>query len=209
MLPKFQPTRSGAQRRNGIPETTDHLRDENTDSEEEIQETETEEPSPYYQTRSVARQQVATSQSDEGNDSSTNGSSSGEAGSDSGEESGNEAIRSPVGDSEPLRGDVLKAKTSGFRDSLCWKVKGADKYFYEGLTTTARGHLKQSIAEEVRIIDSELVEEAHIPILARINVETPATKKYDLEKSMDETRYDLKHKNRSLRYSIPVGKVQE
>ncbi|MCE3216955.1 hypothetical protein HAX54_009655, partial [Datura stramonium] len=29
--------------------------------------------------------------------------------------------------------------------------------------------------------------------LAEIDVETPATMKYDLEKSKDETRYDLKH----------------
>ncbi|MCD7462476.1 hypothetical protein HAX54_048615 [Datura stramonium] len=42
------------------------------------------------------------------------------------------------------------------RDSLCWQVKGAEKDFQEGLITTARGHLKRSIVEEVRIIESEL-----------------------------------------------------
>ncbi|MCD7451262.1 hypothetical protein HAX54_010477, partial [Datura stramonium] len=34
--------------------------------------------------------------------------------------------------------------------------------------------------------------EVHVPILVGINVETYATKKYDLEKSKDESRYELK-----------------
>ncbi|MCD7450870.1 hypothetical protein HAX54_008844, partial [Datura stramonium] len=82
----------------------------------------------------------------------------------------------------------------------------------EGLTATVRGHLKRSIAEKVKIIDSafskypnierrykfygfgwmSLCKEAHVPLIAGIDVETPVTKKYHLEKSKDETRYDLK-----------------
>ncbi|MCD7470823.1 hypothetical protein HAX54_010983 [Datura stramonium] len=131
--------------RNDRTETTHRLTDENTDSKDKVQEIQTEEPSSIYQTRSVARQHAATPQPNEGDDSSANGSSSGGSGSDSEEESGNEATSSPAGDSEPLRGDVLKAKMSGFRDSLRWQVKGTNKYFQEGLTTIARGHLKRSI----------------------------------------------------------------
>ncbi|MCE3050706.1 hypothetical protein HAX54_047913 [Datura stramonium] len=54
--------------------------------------------------------------------------------------------------------DILKGKTLGFRDSLHWQVKRVEKHFQEDLTTTARGHLKRSIVEKVRIIDSELPE---------------------------------------------------
>ncbi|MCD9559737.1 hypothetical protein HAX54_017969 [Datura stramonium] len=115
---KFQPTRGCAQMRNDKTETKHHLRDENTYSEEEF---------------------------DEGDDSSSNGSSLGGAGSDSEEESSDEATNSPAGDSKPLRGDVLKAKTSGFRDNLCWQVKGVDKYFQKVLTTIGKGHLKWNI----------------------------------------------------------------
>ncbi|MCE5166610.1 hypothetical protein HAX54_022579 [Datura stramonium] len=78
------------------------------------------------------------------------------------EGSDNEASSIPVEDTEPRRGDIIKGKMQGFRDSLCWQVKGAEKQFQEGLTTTARGHLKCSIAEEVRIIDSELLEYPYI-----------------------------------------------
>ncbi|MCE3049225.1 hypothetical protein HAX54_044417 [Datura stramonium] len=148
MPPKFQPTRGGAQRRNDRTETTHHLKDENTDSEKEIEEIGIEEPSLAYQARSVAIQQAATPQSDEGDDSLAKGSSLDGASSNANEKSGNEATSSPAGDSKPLRGDVLKAKMLRFRDSIS----------REGLTTTVRGHLKRSIAEEVRIIDSELAE---------------------------------------------------
>ncbi|MCD9560847.1 hypothetical protein HAX54_019654 [Datura stramonium] len=148
MPPKSQPRIGGSKRRTDKTETTHHLRDENTDSKEE---------------------------SDEGDDSLENGSSSNGPGSDSVEESDNEVTSSSTRESEPLRGDVLKAKMRGFRDSLHSKFKRADKYFWEGLTTTARGHLKRSIAEEVRIIDLKL--EAHVPILAEIDVETPSTKR--------------------------------
>ncbi|MCD7466159.1 hypothetical protein HAX54_002588 [Datura stramonium] len=132
MQRKFQPTKSGAQRRNVRTETTHHLRDKNTESEEEVQEIGTKKPSPVYQTRSIAKQQDATPQSDEGADSSTNGSSSSDVDSDLEEESSNEATSSLVGDFEPIRGNVLKAKTPGFRESLRRQVKGAKKYFQEG-----------------------------------------------------------------------------
>ncbi|MCD9640698.1 hypothetical protein HAX54_026151 [Datura stramonium] len=39
---------------------------------------------------------------------------------------------------------------------------------------------------------TRLCKEAHVPIFAGIDVETYATKKYDLEKSKDESRYELK-----------------
>ncbi|MCD7455029.1 hypothetical protein HAX54_026812 [Datura stramonium] len=39
---------------------------------------------------------------------------------------------------------------------------------------------------------TRLYREAHVPILARIDVETHATKKYDLKKSKDESIYKLK-----------------
>ncbi|MCD9644993.1 hypothetical protein HAX54_033621 [Datura stramonium] len=49
---------------------------------------------------------------------------------------------------------------------------------------------------------ARLCKEAYVPILAGIDVETYAIKKYDLAKSKDETRYDLKlHK--------PIPKVFE
>ncbi|MCE3051870.1 hypothetical protein HAX54_051088 [Datura stramonium] len=69
---------------------------------------------------------------DEGDDSSTDGSSSNGNYSNSDEGSGSEATSSPEGDSEPMRGDILKGKKPSFRDSLRW--------------------------QEVRIIDSELPE---------------------------------------------------
>ncbi|MCD7453262.1 hypothetical protein HAX54_020340 [Datura stramonium] len=128
---KLQPTRGCAQRRNVRTETTYHLKNENTDSKNEF---------------------------DEGDDSSANGCSLGGANSNSEEESGNEATSRAIGDSEPLRVHVLKDEISGFRGSLRWQVKGDDRCFQEGLTTIVRGHLKWSIAEEVRIIDSKLFE---------------------------------------------------
>ncbi|MCE2056138.1 hypothetical protein HAX54_044106 [Datura stramonium] len=43
---------------------------------------------------------------------------------------------------------------------------------------------------------TRLCREAHVPILAGIDIETPTIKKYNLEKSKDETRHDLKlHKS--------------
>ncbi|MCD7471993.1 hypothetical protein HAX54_012815 [Datura stramonium] len=178
------------------------------------------------------------------NDSPVDRSSSSSDSSNSNEGSDNETTSSLAGDSEPIRGDVIKGKTPGFRDNLHWQVKGADTYYQEGLTTTTRGYFKCNITEEVRIIDSEIPEyldiedrvvlvaslmfgfplnigaliveemhwravrlstsfpfpclitrlcnEAHVPILAGVDVETYATKKYGLDKSRDESRYDLK-----------------
>ncbi|MCE3052082.1 hypothetical protein HAX54_051527, partial [Datura stramonium] len=109
-------------------------------------------------TRNIARQQAANPQSNEEDDSSADTSSSSGNDFDSNEGSGNEAISSLAEVSEPMRGDVIKGKMPGFRDSLCWQVKGAEKHFQEGLSTTSRGHLKHNITEEVRIIDFELPE---------------------------------------------------
>ncbi|MCD9644542.1 hypothetical protein HAX54_032802 [Datura stramonium] len=92
------------------------------------QEVGTNAPSPGYQTRSVVRDQAANPHFDEENDSSTDGSSSSSDSSDLDEGSGNEATSSPAGDSESIRPDVIKGKMLGFRNSLCWQVKGADKY---------------------------------------------------------------------------------
>ncbi|MCD7450016.1 hypothetical protein HAX54_002893 [Datura stramonium] len=156
MPPKFQHTRGGARRRSDKADTTRHLRDENTDSEGEVQKVGTNAPSPSYQTRSAARKQAANPQSNEGNDSAADESSSSNDSPDLDKGSGNEATSNPQKDIEPIRGDIIKGKTPGFRDSLCWQVKGAEKHFQEGLTTIARVHLKRSVAEEVRIINSEL-----------------------------------------------------
>ncbi|MCE5166396.1 hypothetical protein HAX54_018659 [Datura stramonium] len=114
MPPKFQLTRGGSQRKTNKIETTHQLRDENTDSEEEVHEIEAEGPTPAYQTRSIARQHVTALQSDEEDVSSEKESSSEGVGSDLEEHSGNEDTSSLTGDSEPLRGDVLKAKMSRF-----------------------------------------------------------------------------------------------
>ncbi|MCE2056139.1 hypothetical protein HAX54_044107, partial [Datura stramonium] len=120
MASKFQPTRDGSQRKTDRTETTHHLRDKNTNSEKEVQEIKAEGPSPAYQTRSIARQTVASPQSDEGDNSLENGSSSDGSGFNSEEESGNEATSSAAREPKPLQGDVLKDKTLGFRDSMCW-----------------------------------------------------------------------------------------
>ncbi|MCD7451261.1 hypothetical protein HAX54_010476, partial [Datura stramonium] len=122
MPPKFQPTKGGARKRSDRAENTCHLRDENTDYEEKVQEVEINSPSPGYQMRSASRQQAVNPPSNEGNDSSAGGSISRSESPNSDVGIGNEASSSP------------------------------------GLTTTAREHLKRSIAEEVRIIDSELPE---------------------------------------------------
>ncbi|MCD9560338.1 hypothetical protein HAX54_018957 [Datura stramonium] len=156
--PKFQPTRGGARKRIERIKIAHHLRDENTDSKGEIQEVRTEEPYPDYQTRSIARKQAENDQSDKGDDSLAEESSSSGNDSDLDEGSCNEATSNLAGDSETMREDILKGKMPGFRDSLCWKVKRVEKYFQEGLTTTTRGHLKHNIAEEVRIIDLELLD---------------------------------------------------
>ncbi|MCD9642821.1 hypothetical protein HAX54_029841 [Datura stramonium] len=97
MPPKFQPTRGGARKRIERTETAHHLRNENTDSEGEIQEVGIEEPSPGYQTRSVTSQQAANPQSDQADDSSADGSNSSGNDSDLDEGSGNEATSSPQG----------------------------------------------------------------------------------------------------------------
>ncbi|MCD9558668.1 hypothetical protein HAX54_016198, partial [Datura stramonium] len=73
---------------------------------------------------------------------------------DSDEGSSNEATSSLEEYTKPIRADIINGKMPGFRDSMRWKLKGAKKHFQEGLTT--RRHIKCSIAEEVRIIDSEL-----------------------------------------------------
>ncbi|MCE2055321.1 hypothetical protein HAX54_042412 [Datura stramonium] len=95
---------------------------------------------------------------DENTDSEADGFGSSNDSPDSDEGSGNETTSSPAEDTEPIRRDIIKGKTPRFRDNLRWQVKTDEKYFQEGLTTTTRGHLKRSIAEEVRIIDSELPE---------------------------------------------------
>ncbi|MCD7447540.1 hypothetical protein HAX54_031569 [Datura stramonium] len=87
-----------------------------------------------------------------------NGSSVDGLGSDSDEESGNNATISLTEETEPMRGDVIKAKMPGFKKSVQCSVKGSDKYFQERLTITRREHLKRNFAKEVKIIDSELSE---------------------------------------------------
>ncbi|MCD9639397.1 hypothetical protein HAX54_023840 [Datura stramonium] len=47
-----------------------------------------------------------------------------------------------------------------------------------------------------------LCREAHLPIRARIDFETLATKKYDLEKSKDEIRYGLKLRKPVTEYAL-------
>ncbi|MCD7468160.1 hypothetical protein HAX54_006110 [Datura stramonium] len=42
------------------------------------------------------------------------------------------------------------------------------------------------------MLSTWLCRQAHVPILAGIDVDTYVIKKYDLEKSKDESRYDLK-----------------
>ncbi|MCD7469128.1 hypothetical protein HAX54_007945 [Datura stramonium] len=106
---------------------------ENTDIEEEVQKIGAEEPSSVYKTRSIARQKVVMPYFNEGDDSSANGSSSGDVGSGSEDESGNEATSSSAEESWPMRGEVLKAKTSVFRDSLCLQLKEAEEYFREAI----------------------------------------------------------------------------
>ncbi|MCD7455030.1 hypothetical protein HAX54_026813 [Datura stramonium] len=125
MTPKFQPIRGGARRRSDRIDNMRHLRDENTNCEEEVQEVEINAPSSGYQTRSAASQKVANPPSDEGNDSSADGSSSSSDNPDSDKGSDNEAFSNPVEDTKPMRGDIIKGKMPGFRDSLCWQVKGA------------------------------------------------------------------------------------
>ncbi|MCD7457020.1 hypothetical protein HAX54_033915 [Datura stramonium] len=154
--PKFQPTRGGARRRVEKADTAHHLRDENTNSEGDIKEVGTAKLTPGYQTRSAARQQAEAPQSNEGNDSSVGVSSSSSEIPNSNEGSGNEATSSPTEDTETIRGDIIKCKIPGLRDSMHLKMKGVEKHFQEGLTTTSRGHLRCSIVEEVRIIDSAL-----------------------------------------------------
>ncbi|MCE3050122.1 hypothetical protein HAX54_046503 [Datura stramonium] len=80
--------------------------------------------------------------------------------------------------SETMRGDVLKAKMLRFKDSLRWQgeiILWSKTEQYWGPS----GFL-----------------EAHVPILAEIDFETYAIKNNDLEKSKNETWYDLKlHKS--------------
>ncbi|MCE0481884.1 hypothetical protein HAX54_040062 [Datura stramonium] len=50
--------------------------------------------------------------------------------------------------------------------------------------------MKLSISLPFPCLITQLCREAHVPILARIDVEIYATKKYDLEKYMDKTRQE-------------------
>ncbi|MCD7465791.1 hypothetical protein HAX54_001949 [Datura stramonium] len=104
MPAKYQPTRGGASSRSDNADTTCHLRDENTDCEDE-QEVETTAPLPGCQTRFTARKQAANPQFDKRNDASTDRSSSSSDSPDSDEGSDNEAICSLTKDTEALRGD--------------------------------------------------------------------------------------------------------
>ncbi|MCE3216079.1 hypothetical protein HAX54_004742, partial [Datura stramonium] len=117
-------------KRNERTESIHQLRDEAFESKEEVQEVRAEGPTLAYRTRSVTRPQATTPQSEEGDESSENGSSFDGLGSDSNEESRNVATRSPIRETKPIMGNVIKAKTPG--------------------------HYKRSFAEEVRLIDSEL-----------------------------------------------------
>ncbi|MCD7458838.1 hypothetical protein HAX54_039364, partial [Datura stramonium] len=215
MPPKFQPTRGGARRRIERAYTTHHLRDENTESED--------------------------------------GCSSSSDNFDSDEESGNEATRNPVGDTEPIRGDLIKGKMLGIAEEVtiinsefpkCHNIKGNYKFYGLGWMSEATGHYYPTIVRELYAnyivileglctkgnklsemslqgrtpVQGEMVdistetinrmlyghdftpasisEEAHVPILAGIDMETYATKNYDLEKSRDESQYELKlHKH--------------
>ncbi|MCE2054891.1 hypothetical protein HAX54_041595 [Datura stramonium] len=58
-------------------------------------------------------------------------------GSDLEGKSGNEATSSPAGGFVPMRGDVLKAKTLGFRDILCWQIEGKYKFYSLGWMSKA------------------------------------------------------------------------
>ncbi|MCD9645342.1 hypothetical protein HAX54_034198 [Datura stramonium] len=113
MPPKFPPTRGGARKRSDRADYMRHLQDENTDCEEEVQEVEINAPSLGYQTRFAARQQAANPQSKEGNDSLASESSSSSGSPDSDAGSGNEDSSSPIEDTEPIRGDIIKGKRQG------------------------------------------------------------------------------------------------
>ncbi|MCD9642241.1 hypothetical protein HAX54_028932 [Datura stramonium] len=54
---------------------------------------------------------------------------------------------------------------------------------------------------------TRLYREAHVPVLAGIDMETYATNKYDLEKSKDESRYDLKLQKPILYVFGPNGRT--
>lgn len=54
------------------------------------------------------------------------------------------------------RGDVIKRKNPGIRNSVRWKVTGAKRIYHDGLTATGRRSLKRHICEEIKIITSGL-----------------------------------------------------
>ncbi|MCE0480861.1 hypothetical protein HAX54_038025, partial [Datura stramonium] len=165
MPPKFQHIIGGARRGAERTDTTHNLRDGNTDSKGEIEEIGTEEPSSGYQTRCVARKHAKNPQPDGGADSSVEGSSSSNDGSNSDEEIGNEATRSPARDSEQMRGNVLKDKTLGLRDSLRWQVGT----FVDRAITTAFEPYKNLHAhiDDIEALVNDRLKELIMPDLAR------------------------------------------
>ncbi|MCE3214829.1 hypothetical protein HAX54_053454 [Datura stramonium] len=70
-----------------------------------------------------------------------------------------------------------------------------------------------TLAEDKAVLVASLISgEDHVPILVGIDVKTYATKKYDLEKSKDETRYELelyKPVIEVFEFGGPIAKVVE
>ncbi|MCE5166306.1 hypothetical protein HAX54_017258, partial [Datura stramonium] len=162
-----------------------------------------------YKTRFVARQQAANPQSDEGNDSSANGSSSSGNNLDSYEGSGNEATSSPT---------VVQlwlfpiGRDNNFAEDRAVLVANLMSRFPLNMRAIIAKEImcsavKLSISLPFPCLITQLCREAHIPILVRIDVETYATKKYDLEKSKDESKYDFKLHKPILEVFRPSGQI--
>ncbi|MCE3051869.1 hypothetical protein HAX54_051087 [Datura stramonium] len=67
--------------------------------------------------------------------------------------------------------------------------------------------VKLSMSLPFPCLITHLCREAHVPILVGIDGETNATKKYDLEKSKDESRYDLKLHKKIRKVFGPSGQT--
>ncbi|MCE3216533.1 hypothetical protein HAX54_006791 [Datura stramonium] len=224
--PKFQPTKGGARRRVERDDTTHRLRDENIDSEGEIEET-----SRGHLKRNITEEvRIIDSEFPEYLDI-------------MGEYKFYDLgwMSEVPGNYYPTMVHEFYVNYLAVRQGLCKKGK---ILVGSGLTSTIPNRGDNTLAEYREVLVASLVlgfplnmgaiitdemmwrvmrlsllvlfpwvitrvcREAHVPILAGTNVETYGTKWYELEKSKDESRYDLKLRNQFLRCSGPLVKLQ-
>ncbi|PHU04717.1 hypothetical protein BC332_25539 [Capsicum chinense] len=62
----------------------------------------------------------------------------------------------PTGENSQIRGDMIKCKNLGIRESVRWQVPGENTIYHGGMTRTKRRSIKRLVCKEMRIITTGL-----------------------------------------------------